>query len=101
MGVRQASFELIGGVILIVGLFTRPVAFVLSVTMAVAYLYVHASWLFSHPHDGEPTPTALYSFIVTYLAAAGGGIWSVDRERAATELQKLRTTNIELGSVNS
>jgi putative oxidoreductase len=69
--------ELVGGVLLILGLFTRPVAFVLSGMCAVAYFYAHAGRNF-YPilNDGELA--ALYSFVFLYLAAAGGGSWSLD-----------------------
>ena len=66
-----------GGVLLILGLFTRPVAFILSGLLAVAYFWVHA------PRDFWPLLNmgelaALYSFVFLYLSVAGGGTWSVD-----------------------
>jgi putative oxidoreductase len=70
--------ELVGGFLLLQGLFTRPVAFVLSGLMASAYFIAHA------PDDFWPIVNrgelaALYCFVFLYLAAAGGGPWSVDR----------------------
>ena len=63
---------------LLAGLFTRPVAFVLSGEMAVAYFMAHAprgSWPLAN--GGELA--ALYCFIFLYLAVAGGGDLSLDR----------------------
>ncbi|MCQ9326124.1 MULTISPECIES: DoxX family protein [Neisseria] len=70
--------EVVGGGLLLLGLFTRPVAFVLSGQMAVAYFMSHASSapLFPLLNGGEPA--ALFSFIFLYLAAAGGGAWALD-----------------------
>lgn len=73
-------FELIGGVLIILGLFTRPVAFVLSGLMAVAYFYIHAPQGF-YPLLNGGELAMLYSFIFLYLACAGGGEWSVDAKR--------------------
>lgn len=71
-------FELIGGVLLVIGLFTRPVAFVISGMCAVAYFYGHApNGFFPLLNGGELA--ALYAFVFLYLAAAGGGVWSADR----------------------
>jgi putative oxidoreductase len=75
--------ELVGGVLLVVGLFTRPVAFILSGMCAVAYFYVHAGrGFYPLPNGGELA--ALYCFVFLYLAAAGGGAWSADRARGDT-----------------
>ena len=73
--------ELFGGLMLAVGLFVRPVAFVLSGEMAVAYFMAHA------PHGFFPAvnmgePAVLFCFTFLYLAIAGGGAWSLDRLRA-------------------
>jgi len=74
--------ELIGGVLLILGLFTRPVAFILSGMCAVAYFYAHyPRGFFPILNGGELA--ALYSFVFLYLAAAGGGVWSADKARGA------------------
>ncbi|HEU4377435.1 MAG TPA: DoxX family protein [Hyphomicrobiaceae bacterium] len=80
MGGFAGILELVGGVLLIIGLFTRCTAFVLSGMCAVAYFYGHAGrGFFPLLNGGELA--ALYSFVFLYLAAAGGGAWSVDRSR--------------------
>ncbi len=72
--------EIVGGVLIVIGLFTRPVAFILSGMMAVAYFLAHApSGFYPILNGGELA--ILYSFIFLYLAAAGGGAWSVDALR--------------------
>lgn len=70
--------EFFGGLLLLLGLFTRPVAFILSGLMAVAYFMGHASKGFWPALNGGEL-AALYSFVFLYLAAAGGGEWSLDR----------------------
>ena len=72
--------ELVGGALLLVGLFTRPVAFVLAGEMAVAYFQFH------FPHSFWPTvnngmSAALYCFVWLYFSAAGPGPWSLDARR--------------------
>jgi putative oxidoreductase len=69
--------ELVGGALLAVGLFTRPVAFVLSGEMAVAYWMAHAPRSF-YPVQNEGDAAILYCFVFLYIAAAGGGPWSLD-----------------------
>ena len=72
--------ELVGGALLLVGLFTRPVAFVLSGEMAVAYFQFHQpNGLWPVVNQGQPA--VLYCFIWLYLSAAGGGPWSLDALR--------------------
>jgi putative oxidoreductase len=72
--------ELVGGVLLILGLFTRPTAFILSGMCAVAYFVAHATrGFFPLLNGGELA--ALYCFVFLYLAAAGPGPWSVDAAR--------------------
>ena len=73
-----AVLELAGGVLLLVGLLTRPVAFLLSGEMAVAYWMAHA------PHSPFPAinggdAAILFCFVFLYLAAAGAGPWSGDQ----------------------
>jgi putative oxidoreductase len=69
--------ELIGGALLVLGLFTRPVAFILSGEMAIAYWWSHAPRaLFPVVNGGDAA--ILYCFIFLYLAFAGGGAWSLD-----------------------
>jgi putative oxidoreductase len=72
--------ELIGGALLAAGLFTRPVAFILSGEMAVAYWTVHAPRSFFPLLNGGD-PAILYCFVFLYLAFAGGGPWSIDASR--------------------
>ena len=74
-----AILEVGGGLLLLLGLLPRPVAFILSGQMAVAYFMAHASQgnaLFPIANGGESA--ALFSFVFLYLAAAGGGAWSLD-----------------------
>jgi putative oxidoreductase len=72
--------ELVGGLLLLVGLFTPIVAFILSGEMAVAYFMVHApQGFFPLLNMGEGA--ILYCFAFLYLAAAGAGSWSVDHLR--------------------
>jgi putative oxidoreductase len=80
MGGVAGLLELIGGVLLVIGLFTRPVAFILSGMCAVAYFYAHAGGGFFPILNGGEL-AALYSFVFLYLAAAGGGVWSADKAR--------------------
>ncbi len=69
--------ELVGGGLLLLGLFTRPVAFILSGMMAVAYFTVHARNGF-YPIVNGGELAVVYCFAFFYLSAAGGGPWSVD-----------------------
>jgi putative oxidoreductase len=74
--------EVVGGALLLVGLFTRPVAFVLCGFMAVAYFMAHASQgqpLVPMINKGELA--VLYCFVFLYFAVAGAGAWSVDAVR--------------------
>jgi putative oxidoreductase len=70
--------ELVGGALIIIGLFTRPVAFILSGMMAVAYFQFHAATggLFPLVNKGELA--ALYCWVFLYIVAAGPGAWAVD-----------------------
>ena len=71
--------ELVGGLLLVLGLFTRPVAFVLSGQMAVAYFMAHASEgrvLMPLLNGGESA--VLFCFVFLYLFVAGGGAWALD-----------------------
>jgi putative oxidoreductase len=73
--------ELFGGLLIVLGLFTRPVAFILSGEMAFAYFMVHAPKSF-FPFLNGGDGAILYCFIFLYFAVAGGGAWSFDRRRA-------------------
>jgi putative oxidoreductase len=77
-----AVFEFAGGLLLLTGLFTRPVAFVLSGEMAFAYWLAHAPRGFFPALNGGDA-AILYCFLFLYLAAAGGGAWSADRIRVS------------------
>lgn len=75
-----AVLELVGGLLLLVGLFSRPVAFILSGEMAVAY------WMFHAPQSTFPSVNGgeaaiLFCFIFLLIAAAGAGPWSIDAKR--------------------
>ncbi len=72
--------ELVGGSLLLIGLLTRPVAFVLSGQMAVAYFMVHAPRSF-YPVVNQGDAAILFCFIFLYISAAGPGPWSVDASR--------------------
>ena len=72
-----AMLEFVGGALLLVGLFTRPVAFILSGEMAVAYFQFHYPRGF-WPVVNEGQPAVLYCFIWLYLSARGAGPWSLD-----------------------
>ncbi len=74
----QGVIEVAGGSLLLLGLFTRVVAFILSGNMAVAYWMVHAPKDF-YPALNGGDAAILYCFVFLYMAAAGGGAWSVDR----------------------
>ena len=79
MGVA-ALLEVIGSLLILVGLFTRPVAFVLSGFMAVAYFMAHAPQSFFPILNGGEL-AALYSFVFIYLFFAGPGAFSLDEKR--------------------
>ena len=80
MGVA-GLLELLGGGLILIGLFTRPAAFVLSGFMAAAYFMGHApQGFFPASNGGEPA--IFYCFIFLYLVFAGAGAWSVDAMRA-------------------
>jgi putative oxidoreductase len=72
-----ALLEFIGGALLLVGLFTRPVAFILSGEMAVAYFQFHQPNGF-WPVVNQGQPAVLYCFIWLYISARGAGPWSLD-----------------------
>ena len=74
--------HLVAGPLLVLGLFTRPVAFILSGQMAAAYFMAHAPQNFLPLLNGGES-AILFCFIFLYLAAAGGGAWSLDAARKA------------------
>ncbi len=80
--------ELVGGALVMVGLFTRPAAFLVSGEMAVAYFQFHYMTRGGWPVQNDGQPAVLYCFVFLLIAAQGAGIWSVDamlqkREAAA------------------
>ena len=79
MGI-QGIIELVGGILIVLGLFTRPVAFILCGDMAVAYFMSHFPNSF-FPITNRGDAAILYCFIFLYLAVAGGGTWSLDASR--------------------
>jgi putative oxidoreductase len=72
--------EFSGGGLILIGLFTRPVAFILSGMMAVAYFQFHAPDGF-WPTSNGGIPAVLYCFVWLYFSAAGAGPWSLDARR--------------------
>ena len=79
--------ETFGGLLLLLGLFTRPVAFIAAGEMAVAYFKFHAPQGF-WPLLNEGESVVLYCFIFLYFASAGGGPWSLDRLLRSTGTQE-------------
>jgi putative oxidoreductase len=78
-----AVLELGGGLLLLAGLFTRPVAFLLSGQMAFAYFIAHAPRSF-YPAVNGGDAAVLFCFLFLYLSAAGPGPWSLDHARRRT-----------------
>jgi putative oxidoreductase len=74
--------EIVGGTLLLLGLFTRPVAFICSGEMACAYFLAHAPRA-PLPILNQGELPVLFCFIFLYLAVAGGGAWSLDALRSA------------------
>lgn len=79
--------EVVGGLLLLIGLFTRPVAFILSGEMAVAYFMAHA--VQGHvlvPMLNQGESAVLFCFVFLFFAVAGAGAWAIDTMRAAPQL---------------
>lgn len=76
MGVG-AILEVFGGLLILLGLFTRPVAFLLAGEMAVAYFQFHYPQSF-FPTISQGIPAIMYCFLFLYLMVAGPGAWSID-----------------------
>ncbi|MEM7022773.1 MAG: DoxX family protein [Pseudomonadota bacterium] len=72
--------ETVGGVLLVLGLFTRPTAFLCSGLMAAAYWIAHAPRSF-YPILNNGDAAILYCFVFLYIFAAGAGPWSLDKLR--------------------
>lgn len=94
------TLELVGGLLVLIGLFTRPIAVILSGEMAVAYFMAHAPRSF-FPVINQGDAAVLYCFIFLYLAFAGGGPWSIDawrrRARSAAAESKSGTRHVFAG----
>ncbi len=82
LGAYAGIIEIVTGILIAIGLFTRPAAFLASGTMAVAYWYAHAPQDF-YPVNNGGDAAILYCFVFLYLAVAGAGSWSVDAARTA------------------
>jgi putative oxidoreductase len=76
------AIEIVGGVLLLLGLFTRPVAFILSGEMAAAYFMAHAPQGF-HPIQNGGESAVLFCFVFLYFVFSGPGAWSLDGRKAA------------------
>ena len=83
--------ELVGGALILVGLFTRPVAFILSGQMAVAY-WMSLATRGPFPVLNMRDAAILFCFVFLYLAAAGPGAWSVDRARGRGRMESVDRT---------
>ena len=77
--IAAGSIELIGGILIILGLTTRGVAFLCSGTMAVAYWLYHGTQSF-YPIVNGGEVAALYCFIFLFIACKGSGIWGMDNK---------------------
>ncbi len=82
-GAFAGIVELVAGLLITLGLFTRPAAFVASGTMAVAYWMAHAPQN-PFPVNNMGDAAILYCFVFLYLVFAGPGAWSLDGMRART-----------------
>ena len=82
-----AIIEVFGGTLVLIGLATRPAAFIMSGEMAVAYFQNYAPKAFFPVINGG-APAALYCWIFFYLAFAGGGAWSVDAWISSTRQRR-------------
>jgi putative oxidoreductase len=85
--------ETFGGLFLLIGLFTRPVAFLLSGEMAVAYFIGHAPQGF-WPVLNMGTPAVIFAFLWLYFSSAGPGPWSVDAMRGRVPMSSGATTGL-------
>jgi putative oxidoreductase len=87
-----AVLEVVGGLLLVIGLFTRPVAFILAGEMAVAYFMAHAPHSF-FPIINQGESAVLFCFIFLYLVFAGPGAWSLDGRTASTGFSSQRASS--------
>lgn len=80
LGGIAGILEIVGGILLVIGLFSRLTAFILSGEMALAYFMAHAPQNF-HPILNKGELAIMFCFVFLYIAAAGPGPWSVDASR--------------------
>jgi len=85
LSLTAGILELVGGALLAIGLFTRPVAFILSGQMAVGYFLAHAPKSF-YPTLNGGDAAVLFCFVFFYFVFAGPGPWSVDAARSKSGL---------------
>ena len=76
------AIEVVGGILVLIGLFTRPAAFIMSGQMAVAYWMAHAPQSF-FPVENGGDAAILFCFVFLYIFFAGPGAWSLDARRSA------------------
>jgi putative oxidoreductase len=89
----QGLLELLGGLLLALGLFTRPIALILAGNMAVAYFMAHAPrGVFPLLNGGELA--IVYCFVFLYFWVAGGGEWSFDRLRAPASASSILPSRV-------
>ena len=79
--------ELVAGFLILIGLWTRPAAFIASGTMAFAYFIAHAPHNFFPVNNGGDA-AILYCFLFLYMAVAGGGAWGVDYARDKSRFRR-------------
>ena len=84
-GAFAGVIELVAGVLITIGLFTRPAAFIASGTMAVAYWMAHAPQN-AFPVNNGGDAAILYCFAFLYMVFAGPGAWSIDGMRSRTNV---------------
>lgn len=82
LGAFAGPIEILAGLLIVIGWFTRPAAFIASGTMAVAYWYAHAPQNFFPVNNGGDA-AILYCFVFLYLVFAGPGAFSVDGRSTA------------------
>jgi len=82
------TLEIVGGLLLVVGLFTRPVAFILSGEMAFAYFLSHFPKSFFPAQNGGDA-AVLFCFVFLYLVFAGAGAWSLDNRLSGQTAERM------------
>jgi putative oxidoreductase len=80
--------ETIGSILLLIGLFTRPVAFIMSGEMAIAYWYAHFPRS-PFPYNNGGSLAVLYCFVFLYIVFAGPGSWSLDASRDSASRRQM------------